>query len=151
MFLQCFYSEIAEQHITDTIMSDILGIHLGQLWRLQISCESMACVIAQQRVQPIAVIGNPLTEHNQLFERAYVRADQQVLPLTKLDGSLDYNRTDLRENSSVWTLYLQDAQTFMRSSQRSAVTGKVRLLTLFLGMICILNRGGTCSCPLRLK
>ncbi|GAA6225207.1 uncharacterized [Lates japonicus] len=82
-------------------MSDILGIHLGQLWRLQISCESMACVIAQQRVQPIAVTVNPLTEHNQLFERAYVRADQQVLSLTKLDGSLDYNRTDLRENSSV--------------------------------------------------
>lgn len=57
------------------------GIHLGHLWRLQISCEFLACVIAQQRVQPI--VGNPLTEHYQLFVRAYVRADQQVLSLKR--------------------------------------------------------------------
>lgn len=39
----------------------------------------MACVIAQRRVQPIVVNGNPLTAHYQLFARAYVCADQQVL------------------------------------------------------------------------
>lgn len=58
------------------------GTHLTQRWRLQISCESMACVIAQRRVQqPIVDNGNPLIEHNQLFVRAYVCADQQVLSL----------------------------------------------------------------------
>lgn len=76
------------------------GIHLGHLWRLQISCEFLACVIAQQRVQPI--VGNPLTEHYQLFVRAYVRADQQVLSLKKKEK---------KRKKSGWKSLLQQRQS----------------------------------------
>lgn len=107
------------------------GIHLGHLWRLQISCEFLACVIAQQRVQPI--VGNPLTEHYQLFVRAYVRADQQVLSLKKkkrkernLDGSRCYSNASLRGNSTIADPYSQDARTCVKCSRPSAGAGKVR-------------------------
>ena len=127
-------------------MTDILDIYLGQLWRLQISCDSMACVIAQRRVQPIVVNENPLTEHNQLFVRAYVCADQQVLSLTKLDGSLGCKHTDLKENSYVTDSYFQDALTYVTCPRRSTVTGKVCVLTLELWLIFSKNDVDTCSC-----
>lgn len=81
------------QHTADSIIvTDFLGIHLGQLWRLHMSCRSMACVIAQRRVQPVVVNGNPLTEHNQLFARAYVCADQQVPSLSGWKSRLQWRR-----------------------------------------------------------
>lgn len=135
------HTVIEGQCTVDIIMTDIFGIHLGQLWRLQISRESMACVIAQRRVQPIMVNGNPLTEHNQLFVRAYVCADQQVLCLTKLDGSHGYKHADLKGHSHGTDSYFQDALTYMTCSRRSAVTGKVRILTLFSWMFFCWNGG----------
>lgn len=38
----------------------------------------MACVIAQRCVHPVVVHSDPLTEHKQLFVRAYERVHQQV-------------------------------------------------------------------------
>ncbi|CAB1413783.1 unnamed protein product [Pleuronectes platessa] len=60
----------------DTTTTVILGIHL---WRIQSSCETAPCVIAQQRTPPTVVNGNPLTEQNQLFIRSRVHADQRAL------------------------------------------------------------------------
>lgn len=116
-------------------MTDILGINFRQLWRLQISCESMACVIAQRRVQPIVVNENPLTEHNQLFVRAYVCADQQVLFLNKTgcQSRLQAHRSEGK--TYVTDSYFQDALAYVTCSRRSTVTGKVCVLTLELWLI----------------
>lgn len=74
-------------------MRDIVGEARRQLWSCRsVSCSSMACVIAQRRVLPRAVNGNPLTEHNQLFVQARVRADQQVLPVTGWKSRLQPRR-----------------------------------------------------------
>lgn len=102
------------KHAADTIMTDFQGIHLGQLWRLQISSESMACVIAQRRVQPIVFNGNPLTEHNQLFVQAYVCADQQVPVFDKTEwkSRLQPQRSE-GKTLVLRTLILQDALTYV--------------------------------------
>lgn len=55
---------------------------IAVVWRLRVSCGSTACVIAQRRVQPLMVNGNPLTEHKQLYVRSRVCAHQQVPLLT---------------------------------------------------------------------
>lgn len=73
----------------------------------------MACVIAQRRVQPIVVNGNPLTEHYQLLcGRMYACTDQQVLSLSGWKSRLQPRRSDLSGgNSNVTDSYFQDALT----------------------------------------
>lgn len=93
----CFFSPLSPRTVLSLTaaisMKDILGKDPRQLWSCRsVSCRSMACVIAQRRVLPIAVSGNPLTEHNQLFVQAYVRADQQVLSLTGWKSRLQPRR-----------------------------------------------------------
>lgn len=61
---------------------------------------SMACVIAQQRVHPVVVLGNPLTEHKQLLVRACECVQQQVPFFTGWKWFLQAHRSEEGEQIS---------------------------------------------------
>lgn len=113
---------------------DGYGVQLRRLL-----CGSMACVIAQQRVHPVVVHGNPLTEHKQIFVRARERVDQQVPSFTGWKGCLQPRRSKGKP-LALRADHLRDALTCVSCWRRSATTGKVQLLTSTLAsfFFCVL-------------
>lgn len=90
----------------------------------------MACVIAQRRVHPVVVHGNPLTEHKQLFVRACECVHQQVPSFTGWKWCLQPHRSKGGEkNLALRAHHLRDALTCVTCWRRSTITGKVRILT----------------------
>lgn len=88
----------------------------------------MACVIAQRRVHPVVLHGNPLTEHKVILVRACERVDQQVPSFTGCKCRLQPRRSQgiplaLRAH------HLRDALTCVTCGRPSPTTGKVGLLT----------------------
>lgn len=88
----------------------------------------MACVIAQRRVHPVVLHGNPLTEHNVLLVRPCERVDQQVPSFTGWKWRPQPRRSEgiplaLRAH------HLRDALTCVTCWRPSPTTGKVGLLT----------------------
>lgn len=93
------------------------------------SGDSMACVIAQQRVHPVVVHGNPLTEHKQLFVRACGCVHQQVPSLTGWKWCPQPHRSKGGKHLALRSHHLRDALTCVACWRRSAITGKVQVLT----------------------
>lgn len=97
----------------------------------------MACVIAQRRVHPVVLRGNPLTEHKVLLVRACERVDQQVPSFTGWKWRPQPRRSEgiplaLRAH------HLRDALTCVTCWRPSPTTGKVRLLTSSLAaFLCV--------------
>lgn len=89
----------------------------------------MACVIAQRRVHPVVVHGNPLTEHKQLFVRACECVHQQVPSSTGWKWCPQQHRSKGGKNLALRSHHLRDARTCVTCWRRSTITGKVQVLT----------------------
>lgn len=88
----------------------------------------MACVIAQRRVHPVAVHGNPLTEHKLLLVRARECVDQQVPSFAGWTWRSQPRRPEGIHLASR-AHHLREALTCVPCWRRSPTTGKVGLLT----------------------